>query len=115
MSQQAQLIRDYFKAYETNDRAPLDRMLADDFTFTSPQDDKISRDTYFQRCWPSCQHLDCYQILRLVIHKNEGFVTYRCHRKNGTVFENTEVFTFEGERITHIDVYFGLDSAYASS
>lgn len=114
MHQQAQQIRDYFNAYEVNHRESLEAMLAADFTFRSPQDDDIDRSAYFQRCWPNCNHLRKYQIKRLAIQGNEGFVTYLCHRNDGTVFENTEVFAFMEGRISHIDVYFGPDNASAS-
>jgi ketosteroid isomerase-like protein len=39
-----ELIRIYFKAYETKDRSALESTLSDDFTFTSPHD-AISTDT----------------------------------------------------------------------
>lgn len=39
-----ELIRIYFKAYETKDRSVLESTLSDDFTFASPHD-AISADT----------------------------------------------------------------------
>jgi hypothetical protein len=36
-----------------------------------------------------------------------AFVTYRCVAKDGKSFRNTEFFTFTGDRIGRIDVYFG--------
>ena len=34
-------------------------------------------------------------------------MTYRCVAKGGKSFRNTEFFTFEGDKIRRIDVYFG--------
>jgi ketosteroid isomerase-like protein len=44
-----ELIRIYFKAYETKDRSALESSLSADFTFTSPYDDHIDRATYLER------------------------------------------------------------------
>jgi hypothetical protein len=38
-----ELLRTYFKAYETKDRSAVESTLNDDFTFTSPHDDYIDR------------------------------------------------------------------------
>jgi hypothetical protein len=48
----AALARAYFKAFESADRAAMEAALAPGFTFTSPYDDHISRDQWFERCWP---------------------------------------------------------------
>ena len=44
------LIRKYYSSYELKDRKSLEDLLSDDFTFSSPLDDHISKSTYFQRC-----------------------------------------------------------------
>jgi ketosteroid isomerase-like protein len=46
-------IRGYFAAYKSGDRKHLEQALAEDFTFTSPYDDRIDKTTYFERCWPN--------------------------------------------------------------
>lgn len=35
-------------------------------------------------------------------------MTYNCVATSGKNFRNTEFFTFEGDRIKRIDVYFGV-------
>ena len=44
-----------YNAYVTKDRSALERLIADDFHFTSPLDNRISRATYFERCWPNSE------------------------------------------------------------
>ena len=39
----SELMRAYFKAYKTKDRAALESTISSDFTFTSPYDDHIDR------------------------------------------------------------------------
>lgn len=51
------LIECYYRAYEDSDRSAIEPVLHPDFTFTSPQDDRIDRDTYFQRCWPGHERI----------------------------------------------------------
>jgi ketosteroid isomerase-like protein len=48
------LIRHYYQAYENDDRPAIEQLLHPGFTFTSPSpdDDRIDRATYFERCWP---------------------------------------------------------------
>ncbi|HEV7691102.1 MAG TPA: hypothetical protein VGO52_09780 [Hyphomonadaceae bacterium] len=48
-----QAIAAAYGAYETDDRETLERLIASDFSFTSPYDDGIDREAYFQRCWPN--------------------------------------------------------------
>jgi ketosteroid isomerase-like protein len=50
------LARAGYEAYVTKDRASLERILADDFHFTSPLDNRLDRATYFARCG-MCQYL----------------------------------------------------------
>src|SRR5262245_60274246 len=52
----AGIVRACFTAYERKDRALIELLLAPDFTFSSPLDDCISRERYFERCWPNSEH-----------------------------------------------------------
>jgi hypothetical protein len=38
---------------------------------------------------------------------NEVVVTYELHRPDGSAGRNTEVLTFDGDKIARIEVYFG--------
>ena len=42
-----------------------------------------------------------------ILSKTMAFVTYKCVAKSGKNFRNTEFFSFEGDKIKRIDVYFG--------
>ena len=105
----ADIVRACFDAYDSRDRATMERLLADDFTFSSPLDDNISREEYFERCWPNESGKTERKILRVFAEGNEVFVTYECTRANGERFRNTEFFRLEDGRIRHVDVFFGGD------
>jgi ketosteroid isomerase-like protein len=104
-----QLVRDCYAAYVTGDRRVLEEALSEDFTFYSPPDPGIDRAAYFERCWPNSELIDSFEFVRLVDSGDEVVVTYESTKTDGNRFRNTEVFTFDGDRICRVEVYFGWD------
>ena len=102
-----ELIRNLFAAYMKNDRHAVEAAFTDDFRFTSPYDDELDKATYFERCWRVSDWIERQDLERIVVEGEAAFVTYRCTTKEGKSFRNTEAYTFAGDRITRIDVYFG--------
>jgi ketosteroid isomerase-like protein len=103
----ADVIRALFAAYLSNDRKAVEEAFADDFRFTSPYDGEIDKATYFARCWRVTDWIERHELERILVERDEAFVTYRCVAKGGKSFRNTEFFSFEGDKIKRIDVYFG--------
>ena len=103
----AEIIRVIFAAYMANDRKAVEEALAEDFRFTSPYDDAIDKATYFERCWRNSDWIERHELERIFVDGDEAFVTYKCAAKGGKNFRNTEFFTFEGDKVKRIDVYFG--------
>ena len=106
--QKAEIIRAVFAAYLSNDRKAVEAALTDDFRFTSPYDDEIDKATYFARCWRNTDWIERHQLERIFVEGDEAFVTYKCLAKGGKNFRNTEFFSFDGDKIKRIDVYFGV-------
>ena len=102
-----QLARESYGAYVSGDRAVLERLLADDFTFFSPPDPGLDRAEYFERCWPNAELIAAFEFERLVEAGDEVIVTYNATRTNGSRFRNTEVLAFDGDKIYRAEVYFG--------
>ena len=69
----------------------------------------IDRATYFQRCWPNAELIESFEFKRLVEAGDEVFVTYESAKTDGKRFRNTEVLTFEGDKIRRAELYFGWD------
>ena len=105
------IVRECYAAYESGDPGALERHLSDDFRFYSPADPGIGRARYFERCWPNAKRIAAFALVRLVEAGDEVVVTYEATRVDGGRFRNTEVFTFAGEAITRVEVYFGWDLA----
>jgi ketosteroid isomerase-like protein len=110
------LVRACFTAYERKDRALIESLLAPDFTFSSPLDDHISRERYFERCWPNSEQTGTFKIEKLFVQGNEAFVQYYARPTGGRApFRNTEFFTVRNGLITHVDVYFGSETGTAAA
>ena len=103
------LVRDCYGAYESGDRRVLDELLTDDFSFFSPADVGIDRATYFERCWPNAELIEAFEFKRLVEVDDEVVVTYESTKTDGRRFRNTEVLTFDGDKLCRGEVYFGWD------
>ena len=84
-------------------------LLSDDFTFYSPPDPGIDRGKYFERCWPNSDLIESFEFKRLVENGDEVIVTYESTKTDGKRLRNTEVLTFEGDKICKTEVYFGWD------
>ena len=98
------IIQTYFTAYEEGDRDTVFTLLAEDFSFSSPLNYRVDRDTYFRNCWPMNPHITLH-IERIFEKGNEAFVTYECERSDGTRFRNTGFFILRDGGIRHIHIY----------
>lgn len=101
------IARGAYEAYVTKDRAAIEKLIAEDFHFTSPLDNRIDRATYFARCWPNSEAIKSFDFINLVADSDRVFVTYEGHRANGEGFRDTEIVTARGDRIVEVEVYFG--------
>jgi hypothetical protein len=102
-----QLARDIYGAYVSGDRHVVEDLLTQDFTFYSPADVGIDRSRYFERCWPNAELIADFQFTRLLEVGDEVVITYESTKTDGSRFCNTEVLTFEGEKLRKVEVYFG--------
>jgi ketosteroid isomerase-like protein len=102
------VVRSMFESYLAQDRANADRLLADDFVFTSPQDDHIDKATYFERCFPTTTRLGWQKLVYVVpANGDDVFVMYDYELKTGEHHRNVELITVRDERIVETQVFFG--------
>lgn len=104
-----QIVRECYGAYESGERGAIERHLSEDFTFYSPYDAGIDRARYFERCWPNAGQLEAFEFVRLVEVGDEVLVTYESRKTDGSRFRNTEIHTFDGDKVCRVEVYFGWD------
>jgi ketosteroid isomerase-like protein len=103
-----EVVRAAFDAYRTRDRDAAERLMAEELTFTSPQDDHIDRAAYFARCFPTADRLVSQEVLELVDAGDDRvFILYEYELKTGARHRNTEFITVRDGRIVEIQVFFG--------
>jgi ketosteroid isomerase-like protein len=95
-----------YEAYASGDREKIEALIADDFHFTSPLDNRIDRETYFSRCWPNSEWIEGFEFIHTVLDGERVFVTYE-GRARGRRFRNTEILTIRDGQIVDAEVYFG--------
>jgi ketosteroid isomerase-like protein len=101
------IVRAAYEAYGVKNRAAVEKLIAADFHFTSPLDNRIDRATYLARCWPNSERIDGFNFINLVRNGDRVFVTYEGHTTNGERFRNTEIVTVRDGQIVEVEVYFG--------
>jgi ketosteroid isomerase-like protein len=101
------IVRAQFEAFRDRRREDSEALLAADFTFTSPYDDAISRDAFFERCWPNGDRFEDLRIERVAIDANGAYITYLVTTDTGEQFRNTEYLTVSNGQIRAVEVYFG--------
>jgi ketosteroid isomerase-like protein len=103
----AELLRRYFAAFLARERAVVEAAFTEDFTFTSPYDDAISKAAFFERCWPNGDKFQDVEVEKVFEQGDEAFARYRIVTRDGREFRNTEFYTFRGDQIASVQVYFG--------
>ena len=106
-----QIIRTYYSGYEKKDWTMSDAVLADNFTFTSPNgDDHISKAVFKERCFVSLMDdIQRFDLEAVLTRGEEAFVKYLCHTTKIPSFRAVDFFRFADGKIASIDCYFGHD------
>ena len=99
--------RELYLAFASGERELAESLLTDDFSFSSPLDVGLDRTGFFERCWPGAGGGQRFEFIRLLEVGDEVIVTYEMTRADGGRGCNTEVLTFDGDRIRSAEVYFG--------
>lgn len=108
MTTNEKLVREYYTAYETKDWSILERILAEDFTFTSPAgDDHIGLKLYKERCWPNARNTKRFDLEKVMVDGDGALVTYNGWTNDGRLFRNTELFKFKNGKIVSNECFFG--------
>ncbi len=104
----AEVVRDCFASYVNQDRQAAERLIAEDFVFTSPQDDHIDRAAFFERCFPPMERLRSHELLKVVSSDGDDvFVLYEYELGTGERYRNTELLTVRDDEVVETQVFFG--------
>ena len=103
-----EVVRAAFEAYLAQDLEAEERLIADDFVFTSPQDDHIDKAAFLQRCFPTAERLVSQVILELVAAgPGAVFILYEYKLRSGDRHRNAEFITVRGGQLVETQVFFG--------
>jgi SnoaL-like domain len=110
------LARKYYGDWEKKDWHSLDLLLTDDFTFSSPVDDHISKSAYKTGCWDTqIAYTGRFDLTHVFATGNEALVMYVGHTSNGKTFQNVEYLQFKGEQVQAVKCYFGGHDSFPSA
>ena len=109
LTEKTDLVRRSFAAYMTVARADIEAIFHPDFTFTSPYDDHIGWEDYFDRCWANAATFERFEIQQMSATSGGCFALYEGRSKRGASFRNAEYFRFEDGLIRSVEVFFGLE------
>lgn len=105
---EADTVRAFFASYLAQDRAAAERLVAEDFVFTSPQDDHIDRAAFFERCFPTAGRFKEHELLAVVpTDGHDLFVLYEYELDGGQRHRNAEVITVRDGQVAESQVFFG--------
>jgi len=114
--QNEQIVRKYYGAWESKDWHALEILLTDDFTFTSPNDDHISKGVYKAVCWqPNVNLIGHFDLQQIMGSDNDALVMYVLHIKNGKTLENVEYLQIRGAKVEAVRCYFGAKNSYPAA
>jgi ketosteroid isomerase-like protein len=112
-----EVVRNWYAAWKQKDWGPVDRLLADDFTFSSAAgDDHISKSAFKEQCWKTqINFIGQFDLERITTGTDDAFVKYLCHTKNGKSFRNVEYLRIKNGKLQSIECYFGEQSSFPSA
>lgn len=108
-------IRDYYAAFETKDWSLMERVLADGFTFSSPRDDHISVTAFKERCWPNAYKIKRFDLEKVVVNGDDGFVICNGWTTDGKLFRNSDHFELKDGKVRAYECFFGPGINYPNS
>lgn len=97
-----------FRYYLAQDRDAAVALYADEFRFTSPQDDHIDKAAFFERCFPTAGRVKEQRLLQVTPADDElVFVYYEYELMTGDRHRNVEAITVRDGLIRDVQVFFG--------
>ncbi|MFI1393359.1 nuclear transport factor 2 family protein [Streptomyces sp. NPDC020681] len=104
----ASVVEAAFRYYRSQDRDAAFALYADDFSFTSPQDDHIDKTAFFERCFPTADRFKDHRLLHVTPADDElVLVHYEYELTTGDRHRNVEAITVRDGLIQEVQVFFG--------
>jgi len=103
-----EVVKELQAAFDAQDARAADRLVAEEFTFTSPQDDHLGKAEWLRVCFPTAAHFRRRTMLAVQELGDEVIAYYEYEvAETGERYRNTEVITVRGGRVVQTRVFFG--------
>jgi hypothetical protein len=113
-TEKEKVVRAYYSGFENKDWNAVAAQFADDFKFTSPNnDDHISIDRFKEKCWGTSKFFKKVNYIKTVEQGDVLMLLVEIITTDGNVVRNVDVYTFNpAGKIRSIEVFFGAGSKY---
>lgn len=101
------IVKASFQAFQRQDSEAAQQLLADDFTFTSRQDDHLDRAAFMQRCFPTAERFAQQRLLEIISTSHGVLSLYEYELKDGGRYRNVELSKVKNDLIVETQVFFG--------
>lgn len=107
-------VKAYYSGFERKEWNTVTAQLADDFTFTSPNnDDHISVNKFKEKCWVTAKFFKKVNYIKWMEKGNGLMLLVQITTTDGKVIRNVDVYSFNNRgKIKSIEVFFGTGSKY---
>ena len=108
------VVKTYYSGFEKHDWNEVASQFADDFAFTSPNnDDHISIEKFKEKCWPTNKFFKKVNFIKMTESGNDLFLVVEIITSENEVVRNVDLFSFNDKgKIKSIEVFFGAGSKY---
>ncbi|HXB43539.1 MAG TPA: nuclear transport factor 2 family protein [Puia sp.] len=113
-TEKEKVVKAYYSGFEKKDWNGVAAQFADDFTFTSPNnDDHISIEKFKEKCWGTAKFIKKVNYIKMVENGDDLMLLVQIITVDNNVVRNVDVFSFSSTgKIKSIEVFFGAGSKY---
>lgn len=107
------LARAYYAGFEKHDWNIVAAQFADNFTFTSANnDDHIPLEKFKEKCWPTNQFVEKVNFIKMTESGDNLFLLVEIKTTDNKVVRNIDFFSFSAGKIRSIETFFGLGQSF---
>jgi ketosteroid isomerase-like protein len=115
-TEKEKVVKAYYTGFEKHDWSGVVSQLAEDFTFTSPNnDDHIPIEEFKERCWGTNSFFQKVNYIKIAENEHDLMLLVEIITTTNKVIRNVDIFSFSDGKIKSIEVFFGPGAWYPGS
>jgi SnoaL-like domain len=110
-------VRGYYTGFEKKDWNTVSAQFAEDFTFTSPNnDDHIPIDKFKEKCFSTAKYVKKVNYIKMIEKGDDLLLVVEINTTSGDLVRNVDLFNFDAAgKIRSIEVFFGAGTKFPGS